>query len=49
MLSRNSVRKPCDLLAANLVGKKKGMEPEENDLQLLVPGVKRALRFGPEA
>jgi len=39
-------RKPCDLLAANLVGKKKGMEQEENRLQLLVPGVKRPFDLG---
>jgi phosphopantothenoylcysteine decarboxylase / phosphopantothenate---cysteine ligase len=41
-------RKPCDLLAANLVGKEgSGFDSDQNELKVFVKGSRRALRLGP--
>lgn len=39
-------RKPCDVLAANQVGKGRGMETDDNHLRLFLPGVKRPVDLG---
>jgi phosphopantothenoylcysteine decarboxylase / phosphopantothenate---cysteine ligase len=39
-------RKPCDVLAANLVGKGMGMETADNRLRLYVRGLKKPVELG---
>ena len=39
-------QKPCDVLAANQVGKKIGMETPDNQIRLFLPGERRGVDLG---